>query len=251
MSTTSTRLLQVRQRSRLGELLVSKGVISEAQLREAIARQQGTGQRLGEILTELNLATQRQINSVLRKQKQLRLAAALVGALLGPVTAFAVPAPITTTSSSSSSSTSGNQAAAGGRQLAAGSASGGSLQALDDEEMSAVSAQGGITQEGLMALVKDAKDDSVRSLLKLMNPLLLAFDADTTMKNVVYDADSAKPVLNADGSITLRLPSTIGEIAINNIRVRGSDPGGPSFGSLTLTDIDLRGTTITIAPLRH
>ena len=106
-------------------------------------------------------------------------------------------------------------------------------RALDDEEMSAVSAQGGITQEGLMALAKDAKDDSVRSLLKLMNPLLLAFDADTTMKNVVYDADSAKPVLNADGSITLRLPSTIGEIAINNIRVRGSDPSGPSFGSGT------------------
>jgi hypothetical protein len=248
-TTTSTRLQQVRQRSRLGELLVSKGVISEAQLREAIARQQGSGQRLGEILTELNLATQRQIDSVLRKQKQLRLAAALVGALLGPVTAFAVPAPITTASSSSSSST--DNASAGSRQLAAGSASGGSLRALDDEEMSAVSAQGGITQEGLMALAKDAKDDSVRSLLKLMNPLLLAFDADTTMKNVVYDADSAKPVLNADGSITLRLPSTIGEIAINNIRVRGSDPNGPSFGSLTLTDIDLRGTTITIAPLRH
>lgn len=243
-TTTSTRLQQVRQRSRLGELLVSKGVISEAQLREAIARQQGTGQRLGEILTELNLATQRQINSVLRKQKQLRLAAALVGALLGPVTAFAAPAPLAGSTTASARQLPGTGSSSGG-------GGGGGLQALDEDELRGVSAQGGITQEGLMAMVKDSKDGSVKNLLKLMNPLLMAFEADTTMKNVVYDADGAKSVINPDGTITLSLPSTIGEIAFNNIRVRGSDPSGPSFGSITLSDIDLRGTTVTIGPLRR
>lgn len=230
--TQASRLLQVRQRSRLGQLLVSKGVISEAQLNEAIARQQSSGQRLGEILTELNLATQRQINSVLRTQKQLRMAAALVTALLGPVTAFASPLAVP----SSSTVSARQQGSSGG------------LRALDEAELSEAAGRGGITQQGLMALVKDSKQGSVQQLIKLMNPLLLAFEADTTIKNVVYDADSAKSVVNPDGSITLRLPSSIGEIAINHIRVRGSDPGGPSFGSITLSDIDLRGTSITIGP---
>ncbi len=231
MTTQASRFQQLRQRSRLGQLLVSKGVISEAQLNEAIARQQGSGQRLGEILTELNLATQRQINSVLRTQKQLRIAAALVTALLGPVTAVASPLAVPL-----SPTTSARQQGSGG------------LRALDEAELSEAAGRGGITQEGLMALVKDSKQGSVQQLIKLMNPLLLAFEADTTIKNVVYDADSAKSVINPDGSITLRLPSSIGEIAINHIRVRGSDPGGPSFGSLTLSDIDLRGTSITIGP---
>lgn len=229
--TEASRLHQARQRSRLGQLLVRKGVISEAQLNEAIARQQHSGQRLGEILTELNLATQRQINSVLRTQKQLRMAAALVTALLGPVTAIASPAAV-----AGSPTVSARQQGAGG------------MRALDEAEMSDAVARGGITQEGLMALVRDSKEGSVQDLIKLMNPLLLAFEADTTIKNVVYDADSAKSVLNPDGTITLRLPSSIGEISFNHIRVRGSDPNGPSFGSITLSDIDLRGTSITIGP---
>lgn len=229
--TQASRLHQVRQRSRLGQLLVSKGVISEAQLNEAMARQQSSGQRLGEILTELNLATQRQINSVLRTQKQLRIAAALVTALLGPVTVFASPLAVPL-----------------GPTVSARQQGSGGMHALDEAELSEAAGRGGITQEGLMALVKDSKHGSVQPLIKLMNPLLLAFDADTTIKNVVYDADSATSVINPDGSITLRLPSSIGEIAINHIRVRGSDPGSPGFGSITLSDIDLRGTSITIGP---
>jgi hypothetical protein len=53
-------------------------------------------------------------------------------------------------------------------------------------------------------------------------------------------------VVNKDGSITLRMPSTIGEISFRNIRV-GSAPG-PSFGSVEIRDIDLRGTTISVKP---
>jgi hypothetical protein len=52
-------------------------------------------------------------------------------------------------------------------------------------------------------------------------------------------------VVNKDGSVTLRLPSTIGEIRFDNIRV-GKATSGPSFGSISLHDIDLRGTTITV-----
>jgi hypothetical protein len=53
-------------------------------------------------------------------------------------------------------------------------------------------------------------------------------------------------VLGKDGSVTLRLPSTIGEISFHNIRVGGSL--GPSFGDIDIHDIDLRGTTISVRP---
>ncbi|ALT78529.1 hypothetical protein [Paucibacter sp. KCTC 42545] len=228
----------VRDRSRLGQLLVEKGIISDAQLSKAIAQQQQSGQRLGEILTEWNLASQRQINSVLRKQKKLRLLAAVVTTLMGPLQAFAA-APAAPTEISSSSE---DPASASNPRVARG------LQPLNDEEMGGVSARG-IDHNSLLALAKNSKDETLKDLVKLLNPVLQMFDADTSMKNVVYDAENAKTRINKDGSVTLSLPSTIGELNINNIRVHG-DTNGASFGSIQFSNIDLRGTTITIST-RH
>jgi hypothetical protein len=67
------------------------------------------------------------------------------------------------------------------------------------------------------------------------------------MKDVVYDPSSSTAHVNKDGSITLRLPSTIGELSFKNIRV-GNATSGPSFGSIDISNIDLRGTTITVSP---
>lgn len=228
----------VRDRSRLGQLLVEKGIISDTQLNQAIAQQQQSGQRLGEILTEWNLASQRQINSVLRKQKKLRLLAAVVTTLLGPLQAFAA-APAAPTEISSSSE---EQASSSNPRLARG------LQPLNDDEMGGVSARG-IDHNSLLALAKNSKDETLKDLVKLMNPVLQMFDADTSMKNVVYDAENAKTRINKDGSVTLSLPSSIGELNINNIRVHG-DTHGASFGNIQFSNIDLRGTTITIST-RH
>ncbi|MDC8787235.1 hypothetical protein [Roseateles koreensis] len=227
----------VRERSRLGQLLVEKGVISKAQLNQAIDRQKDSGKRLGEILTELNLATQRQINGVLRRQKHLRLAAAVVTSLLGPMQAFAsaaAPVPLTQISAGNTPSN---------RNSSSNSAGG--LQPLSDDEMGSVSAQG-ITHDSLLALAKNSKDgSSLQELVLLMNPVLQMFESDTSMKNVVYDPENAKTKINKDGSVTLSLPSTIGELNFNNIRVKG-DTSGPTFGSIQLSNIDLRGTTITL-----
>lgn len=63
----------------------------------------------------------------------------------------------------------------------------------------------------------------------------------------VYDPANSHATLNRDGSVTLHLPSTIGEISFRNIRV-GSRPG-PTFGSIEIHDIDLRGTTISVKPI--
>jgi hypothetical protein len=81
-------------------------------------------------------------------------------------------------------------------------------------------------------------------LAQVLNPLAMLLSADTTVRDVTYDAANSHAVINKDGSITLRMPSTIGEISFRNIRV-GSAPG-PRFGSVEIRDIDLRGTTVSV-----
>ena len=93
-------------------------------------------------------------------------------------------------------------------------------------------------------------NDGVRVLGELaavFNPLALLLSADTLARDVSYDPANSHATLNRDGSVTLRLPSTIGEISFRNIRV-GSQPG-PTFGSIEIHDIDLRGTTISVKPI--
>lgn len=225
------RIQRTQERSRLGRLLIEKGIISEAQLSKAIAQQQQSGQKLGEILTEWNFATKRQINGVLRRQRNLRMAAAVATALLGPIQAFAAaPAPLTQVSSQSTSRPSG-------------------LQALSEDEMGDVAAQG-ITEDRLLSLAQHSKDgdgvEVIKDLAKLMNPLLEMLESESSMKGVVYDADNARAVVNKDGSVTLRMPSSIGELSFRNIRVKG-DTEGYSLGSIVIRGIDLRGSSITIA----
>ncbi|MEN9456293.1 MAG: hypothetical protein RL210_1812, partial [Pseudomonadota bacterium] len=129
------RIQRSHERSRLGRLLLEKGIISEEQLSKAIEQQKITGQKLGEVLTGWNLATQRQINGLLRRQRNLRMAAAVATALLGPLQAFAAsPAPVTQVSSTQSAA---NQRGEG-------------LQALSEEEMGDVSAQGSLSHDQLL-----------------------------------------------------------------------------------------------------
>ncbi|MNO03970.1 hypothetical protein D3C81_2248370 [compost metagenome] len=52
--------------------------------------------------------------------------------------------------------------------------------------------------------------------------------------------------VNPDGSVNLRLPSSIGELRFENIRVAGS-PQNRSFGSLTLNNIDLSQASLKIS----
>ncbi|MEW9899094.1 hypothetical protein ABWL39_10730 [Chitinivorax sp. PXF-14] len=227
----NTPASQSFQRSMLGQVLIKKGLVTEDQLNRAIAQQQRSGQKLGEILTEWNLVTKRQIQGALRRQRNLRVAATLATALLGPLQAFAVsPVPASQISAQTSSRESG-------------------LKALSEEEMGDISAQG-FAEDRLRQLTGKAGSgdgvETMKELAQLMNPLLQFIDAETSMKDVTYDVDGARAAINADGSVTLKLPSSIGELSFNNIRVKGSE--GASMGSLTMKGIDLRGSSMTILP---
>jgi hypothetical protein len=213
-----------QNKSMLGQLLVRQKLITEEQLASAIELQRRTGQRLGDIFAELNLITQQNIEDALRKQRRLRMAAAIATSLLAPLETYAAQAmPIAAASAPATRA----------------------LRALSEEELGDTSAQG--LSDDLVNAVKQAKGSGVGvvgEMSKLLNPVLGFLEADTTMKNVVYDPSKAAATINKDGTLTLSLPSSIGEIAFNNIRIKGTE--GSSFGSISIKGIDLTGTSITL-----
>ena len=246
-------------RSRLGQILIEKKLISQQQLDAAIQAQARSGRRLGEILADMKLITQAQVRAAVRRQRNLRMAAALATALLGPLHAYAAvaAAPAAAVSTRLPGEREGvrGMRALSDAELGEVVAQGRDDAALRDQarqaelRLIALAGQGG--QRGLHTALQNAlPNDGVRVLGELaavFNPLALLLSADTRVRDVSYDPANSHATLNKDGSVTLRLPSTIGEISFNNIRV-GSQPG-PTFGSIEIHDIDLRGTTISVKPI--
>jgi hypothetical protein len=246
-------LMQKREKSQLGQILLGKKLISEAQLDAAIREQGRSGRRLGEILADMKLITEAQVRGAIRRQRNLRMAAALATALLGPLQAYAAV-------------TAAPAAAVSTRALGERS-----LRELSDEELGEIMAQGrdddALRDQARQAELRLAAlsgqaaaqgahnaqqalpDGGVRvlgELAQVFNPLAMLLSADTVVRGVRYDAANSHAVVNKDGSITLRMPSTIGEISFRNIRVGSA--AGPGFGSVEIRDIDLRGTTISVKP---
>lgn len=78
----------------------------------------------------------------------------------------------------------------------------------------------------------------------LLNPLSALLQADITFKDAVFNPTNPQVIVDNDGSAYIRLPQSIGEINIRNIRIAGSK--GASFGSVTIRDINLSGTIIRL-----
>jgi CheY-like chemotaxis protein len=56
----------------LGQLLLAQGTITPEEMREALRRQQSSGQRIGDILAEIGAVAPRQLERALRVQARLR-----------------------------------------------------------------------------------------------------------------------------------------------------------------------------------
>lgn len=217
------------QNSRLGQILVNKGLISAAQLDQAIQLQLRNGLRLGETLIAQGWASERQVRRALKKQNNLRLAATLVAALLGPFQLASADIQRQAPAISQSHQQRG-------------------LKPLSDSEMSDINAQG--FDETLQSLFVSAEAGdgvgTMKQLARLVLPVVDSLQAETSMKDVVYDTEHMASSLNPDGSISLRLPSSIGEMRFDNIRVAGA-PQSQSMGSLSLQDIDLSQASLRVS----
>lgn len=219
-------LRQSEEQLLLGQMLIKQRLITEEQLAEAIALQKETGKRLGEVLASANLLTQEHIQRALKKQRDLRLIAAFATAMFAPLEALAA-APLPPVETTALAST---------------------VHALSNDDLERISAAGlpEVVRQFYLDKSKGNGIDQLRALAGMVNPVLNFLDADVTVKGISYDASSAQTMVNADGSIRLSMPSTIDEISLENIRVKG-DSSGSSFGSISLKNIDLTGTTITLS----
>ncbi|MEO9332557.1 hypothetical protein ABI260_09680 [Pseudomonas guguanensis] len=217
--------------SRLGQILINKGLITGAQLDAAIKAQLTSKKRLGEVLVEQGLLTQKQLSKALKKQTNLRLAATLVAALMTPFQMASadiqrLQAPSTISQDETPHG----------------------MQSLSDSEMSSVSAQG--LDDALQGLLLRAENGdglgTVRQLAKLVMPVLDNLDAETSLRDVRYDTGKLRSTLNHDGSFNVNLPSSIGELRFDNIRVKDAPPG-QSFGNLSLHNIDLSQASLKVS----
>lgn len=228
-------LKQQQAQSRLGQILVQKKLISHEQLSQAMHHQASTGKRLGDILTEWDVVTKQHVQLALGTQRKLRIAASLVAAMLAPLHAYA-DTPASTTLIA---------------QNEAAQAPHSKMLAMTEADLDAVSAQG--LNDDLLEIVTNQSHDKdsgtvvLGKLVKAMNPILGFLDADTSIKGVVYDHQRSMAIMNPNGSITLGLPVSIREISFNHIRPMGSSANGPSFGSISLKDIQFNNTKITLS----
>lgn len=77
-------------------------------------------------------------------------------------------------------------------------------------------------------------------------PVLNGLETETSFKDARYDIDKISSAINPDGSLNLRLPSSIGELRFDNVRVTGA-PRGQNFGSLSQHDIDPSQASLKIS----
>jgi len=230
----------------LGELLVRRGDIGRETLEMALSLQQTTGQQLGEILISQGWLCKQGLARALRRQRNIRFAIGFVTAITLPAVAIADASLAQASSSVVPEET---------RHV-------GHMVPLPDAEMGHINARGSVTPGNIaswqeaanlknkwsnIVLSDTASSTSALELLLDMAHMLLPFDAQISISDVVYAPDSVPMTVQQDGSIALRLPDSIGVIAFTDIRPRGFQ--GPSMGDLEIIGLQFNNTTLRIS--RH
>lgn len=244
------------QKSRLGRLLVNRGYISEKQLDQALHLQVERGVMLGEVLVEEGWISDRELQKVLRHQKNYRFATAAVTMIVAPLQPMMAMAATPMAAPVTSPRIEVSEAQLSGLK---------GLQALDDEELSGVNAQGffpgmalgpaalGQNADGIAAGLLNKYDENddyenqddeeiVAELADTVltvagfGPISNLIDADITIEGLKYSDD--RPMMEAleDGRMKFYMPESIDLIAMENIRVKGSTDQA-TMGSIYMSDI--------------
>ena len=124
----------------------------------------------------------------------------------------------------------------------------GSLRVLSEDELRHVAGQGLAEDRLFQRMSRYATSgfavEVLGDMAMVLNPVRSLLDADTTFRDAVFNPLNPTVIIDRNGSFMVRLPETIGTISVDNIRVHGSN--GKSFGSVTIQNIDVRGTTIRV-----
>lgn len=228
---------EIQQKSRLGTLLIHKGLITRQQLDQALTHQAKSGKRLGEVLVDNDWITERQLNKVLKKQSRYRLVAAVSAVLLGPIQPFMASA---------------NAAVDDNRAIAEQTLSERTgMQSISDSDLSAVTGQSvGSNYDKLIDIINgssSAEDDlaltSLESLAGALIPGTNLLESDMEITGVEYEP-GPRTTLNADGSLDVKVPTKIKQIAFRNVRVAGATDS--HFGDVTMNNINLEGVDVKI-----
>ncbi len=252
-------------KSRLGELLVRKGLISQDQLQKALLTQRETGARLGEILLGLGWLSERQLQRALTRQKSYRYAIAVVAAVSAPLSPLLSAAAATV-----------DEPAAAASVLTQRS----TLKALDDSSMEQVSGQSGLainstlvmkqqSQSPQTASTTTSSNSSLNQFVQALTPntqsndavhmainavkAVLPLQADVQINGMTFanGSDTPPPTTfqqdpNGGLSVNVAVPTHIDSIVFNNIQVQGQAPGSPTMGDLAIVGIDMHNTQVKV-----
>lgn len=226
---------EIQQKSRLGTLLLHKGMINRRQLDEALQLQSSSKLMLGEIMVRQGWISERELNKILRRQSRYRLVAAASALLLGPIQPFVASAHAATESAHTAEQYMEKRG----------------LQALSDDDMAGITGQGLADNVEYLqdVLTGDASDEdapasSVMATLETVLPGLNML-TDYEISDVEYYDDGPATTLNEDGSLSVKVPKRIGEIAFRDVNFRGST--GPAMGDLVIKNLSMtQDSSITI-----
>jgi hypothetical protein len=245
------------EKSRLGRLLVNRGVISEFQLDQALIIQAATKTRLGEVLVQKGWVTNSDVEAVLRQQHRTRRLAAFMTLIVTPF--VSLPSLATT-----AVSIPGVKPRPIQENIDATMPQLGGLQMMSEEEMEGVSAQGLFSPRsnlglqtnddgigaGLFNKYNDDEDDDYQqdeeqiayeladTVLTMagLGPISSLIDADVTIEGLRYHEGQSQIEITADGAMKFYMPEGIDKVSMENIRVAGSDDPA-IFGHIFMTDI--------------
>lgn len=227
---------EIQQKSRLGTLLVHKGLITRQQLDEALTLQAQLGLRLGEILTQKGWLSEKQLNNALRNQTRYRLVAALGAVLLAPLQPFMI-----------SANAAENPVVSSEQFIQRGG-----MKPLSEQDMSGVAGQGANNYERLLDIVNNSLsgEDSnsgekiaistLENLASSLIPGTNLLESDVEISGVQYEP-GPRTTINSDGSLDLQLPSNIKQIAFRNVRVAGAE--GQHMGDVVIRDLSFGADT--------
>lgn len=224
-------------RTLLGELLLSRGLVLREQIDKALSIQQTTRQRLGEVLVGQGWLCERHLSRVLRQQRRLRLALGVVSLIGFPALALAEGIM--------------GQRASPMKAMPAMS----SMVSLDEQEMREVSGGSASTVGrsdgpgraffGLVGLGGAAPSGfagitgPVELLLDQVRKLLF-IEADITVVNLNQSAPEMS--VQSDGSLALSWPSINTTVALDRARIGGASLGDVFIG-VQSGRIDMRLST--------